>query len=63
MSIRSKLIDEVFKGKDPMKNIFITHDTGAPSSSLTAYPFVYNAHDSAWYIYSITSTDFVKVYG
>jgi hypothetical protein len=63
MSIRGKLIDQLFLGKDPMKNIFVTHDTGAPSSSLTAYPFVYNAHDDDWYIFSQTTSDFVKVVG
>ncbi len=63
MSVRGKLIDQVFVGKNPFESIYVTHDTGAPSSALTAYPFVYNAHDDDWYIFSQTSSDFVKIYG
>jgi hypothetical protein len=63
MSRRGKMIEQLFVGKDPLRRIYIKTDTGAPSSALTAYPFVYNSYDDDWYIYSQTSSDFVKVCG
>jgi hypothetical protein len=62
MSNRGKLTEQLFGGRDPLKNIVVKSDTGAPTADAKA-PFVYNSYDDDWYIYSVTSSDYVKVYG
>lgn len=58
--IRGKCIDELFKGRDPLKNIVIKATTGAPSADANA-PIVYNSYDNDWYVYSSSASDYIQM--
>lgn len=62
VSLRGKLLDQVFFGKDPLRRITIYGVTGTPTIG-SASPFVYNSYDDTWYIYSQTDSTHVKIKG